>query len=81
MHTDFSGIQQKIEGKLPDALPKIVKWIVVHLLMLFYHIRMPVWVTVLKFSKARKAQRNVQEDTAVAQKRRRRRERHRMRKF
>lgn len=32
-------------------LPKAVKWIMVHLLMLLYHFRMPIWVTALKASK------------------------------
>lgn len=80
MRTDFSEIKRNIEEKLPEALPKVVKWIIVHLLMLFYHIRMPIWVTILKLFKARKGKHGIQEqELSAAQRRRQRRERRRRR--
>lgn len=51
MSVDFKSVKAKIEEKLPEMLPKAVKWILVHLLMLLYHFRMPIWVTALKASK------------------------------
>lgn len=51
MSVDFASVKVKIEEKLPEILPKAVKWIIVHLLMLLYHFRMPIWVTALKASK------------------------------
>lgn len=52
MSVDFESVTAKIEEKLPEMLPKAVKWIIVHFLMLLYHFRMPIWVTALKASKA-----------------------------
>ncbi|GEM_PF-5823934 len=54
MSVDFESIKAKIEEKLPEMLPKAVKWVIVHLLMLLYHFKMPIWVTALKASKAAK---------------------------
>ncbi len=51
MSVDFASAKAKIEDKLPEMLPKAVKWIIVHLLMLLCHFRMPIWVTALKASK------------------------------
>lgn len=51
MSVDFETIKSKIEEKLPEMLPKAIKWIIVHLLMLLYHFRMPIWATALKASK------------------------------
>ena len=52
MSVDFETVKSKIEEKLPKMLPKAVKWVIVHLLMLLYHFKMPVWVTALKASKS-----------------------------
>jgi hypothetical protein len=51
MSVDFESVKAKIEEKLPEMLPKSIKWIIVHLLMMLYHFRMPIWVTALKTSK------------------------------
>lgn len=51
MSVDFETVKLKIEEQLPEMLPKAVKWILVPLLMLLYHFRMPIWVTALKASK------------------------------
>ena len=51
MSVDFETVKSKIEKQLPEMLPKAVKWIFVHLLMLLYHFRMPIWITALKASK------------------------------
>ncbi len=51
MPVDFKAINAKAEEKLPEILPKAVKWLLVHLLMLLYHFRMPIWVTAVKASK------------------------------
>lgn len=51
MSVDFETVKLKIEEQLPEMLPKAVKWLLVHLLMLLYHFRMPIWVTALKASK------------------------------
>lgn len=51
MSVDFESVKAKIEEKLPEMLPKAFKWVIVHLLMLLYHFRMPIWVTALKASK------------------------------
>lgn len=47
-----SEMKEKLEQKLPEMLPKAVKWVITHLLMLLYHFRMPIWVTALKAKKA-----------------------------
>lgn len=49
---DFKAIKAKAEEELPEMLPKAVKWVLVHLLMLLYHFRLPIWVTAVKASKA-----------------------------
>lgn len=54
MSVDFETVKSKIEQKLPEMLPKAVKWVLVHLLMLLYHFRMPIWVTALKASRTAK---------------------------
>ena len=48
MSVDFKRIKSKVKEKLPGMLPKAIKWAIIHLLMLLYHFRMPIWVTVFK---------------------------------
>lgn len=66
MSVDFEAVKAKIEQKLPEMLPKAVKWILVHLLMLLYHFRMPIWVTALKASRTMKNAALKQSDTIPA---------------
>lgn len=52
---DTEEIKQKITAKLPELLPKAIKWVVVHIAMLIYHISMPPWVTAMKAMRAVKS--------------------------
>lgn len=52
MSINKEEIKQKISEKLPTLLPKLVKTVVVHIVMLIYHISMPPWVTAMKIKKS-----------------------------
>lgn len=42
----------QIKEKLSEKLPDILKTVIVHVVMLIYHISMPPWVTAIKAKKA-----------------------------
>lgn len=61
MHVNKEEITKKIYNKLPDLLPKLLKTVIVHIVMLIYHISMPPWVTVMKVSKELKSHKSTNE--------------------
>lgn len=61
MAVDKEQIKKKIYEKLPDLLPKLLKTVIVHIVMMLYHISMPPWVTVLKVKKEMKSYKNTKE--------------------
>ncbi|WP_455719934.1 hypothetical protein [Agathobacter sp.] len=52
MEENIENTKRKIMDKLPQILPKVVKSVVVHIVMLVYHVSMPPWVTAIKIKKA-----------------------------
>lgn len=49
---DKEEIKEKLAEKLPVLLPKAIKWVVVHIAMLIYHVSMPPWITAIKAKRA-----------------------------
>lgn len=49
---DKEEIKEKLAAKLPVLLPKAIKWVVVHIAMLIYHVSMPPWLTAIKAKRA-----------------------------
>lgn len=65
MSIDKEQIKKKIYEKLPDLLPKLLKTVAVHIVMLIYHISIPPWVTAIKVKKGLKSYKETNgEDTA-----------------
>lgn len=52
MDRNIEDIKNKIMEKLPDILPKVVKSVVVHIVMLICHVSMPPWVTAIRIKKS-----------------------------
>lgn len=52
MEKNIEDIKDKIMEKLPELLPKLVKTVLVHIVMLIYHVSMPPWVTAIKIKKS-----------------------------
>lgn len=48
---NIEEVKEKIYKKLPEMLPGIVKMIIVHIIMAFYHVSMPPWVMAVKMKK------------------------------
>lgn len=69
-------VKAKIMEKLPELLPKVVKSAVVHIIMLFYHISMPPWVTAIRIKRSLRSQ-NAENPEPEMRRRRRRRMRRR----
>ena len=61
MSTDKEQIKKKICEKLPDLLPKLFKTVIVHIVMMIYHISMPPWVIALKAKKGLKSYQSTNE--------------------
>lgn len=61
MTVDKEQTKKKIYEKLPDLLPKLLKTVIVHIVMMIYHISMPPWVTAIKIKKGLKSHKNVNE--------------------
>ncbi len=55
---DKEQIKKTITEKLPEVLPKAVKWIINHIIMFIFHFHMPIWVTAVKAGKSVKAFKN-----------------------
>ncbi len=61
IHVNKKEITKKLYNKLPDLLTKLLKTVIVHIVMLIYHISMPPWVMVMKVKKALKSHKNTNE--------------------
>lgn len=55
---DKEQIKKTITEKLPEVLPKAVKWVINHIIMFIFHFRMPIWVTAVKAGKSVKTFKN-----------------------
>lgn len=55
---DREQIKNKVMEKLPTILPGLIKSVIVHVVMVIYHISMPPWVTVIKIKKAVNSHKN-----------------------
>ena len=75
MMTDKEQIKEKIYKSIPDLLPKLFKTVVVHIIMMIYHISMPPWVTAMKIKKGLKSNENTEKDLETGGRMRRRRTR------
>ena len=62
MSVDKEQLKKKIFEKLPDLLPKLIKTVVVHIVMMIYHISMPPWITALKVKKGLKSHKSANEN-------------------
>lgn len=67
MSIDKEQIKKKIYEKLPDLLPKLFKTVIVHIVMMIYHISMPPWVIALKAKKGLKSYQNTNEQYTEAE--------------
>lgn len=67
MSIDKEQIKKKIYEKLPDLLPKLFKTVIVHIVMMIYHISMPPWVIALKAKKGLKSYQNTNEQNTEAE--------------
>lgn len=55
MAIDIEEIKRKLYEKLPEILPGIIKELIVHIVLMLYHISMPPWVILMKIKKKRNA--------------------------
>lgn len=55
---DREQIKSKVMEKLPAILPGLVKSVIVHIVMVIYHVSMPPWVTAIKIKKAVSSHKN-----------------------
>lgn len=85
MAVDKEQIKKKIFDRLPKLLPGLLKTVIVHIIMLIYHISMPPWVIAMKVKKGLRSCKGTNEsyteesepDRRISRRRMRRRERRR----
>ncbi len=59
MSVSIEEIKAKLYKKIPKILPEIIKNLIVHIVLMLYHISMPPWVMIMKIKKKRNAQKNL----------------------
>lgn len=59
MAMDIEEIKRKLYEKLPEILPGIIKELIVHIVLMLYHISMPPWVILMKIKKKRNAHKDL----------------------
>lgn len=58
---DKDAIKKNISEKLPQALPKVIKFAVTHILMFVFHFHMPMWATAVKAKKSVNSMKNAKQ--------------------